>query len=117
MSVVFGIRASSTTSTVTVHSLPFFSIPVTASTGRPISSSTCCVASITTSRGERLLLRELSLLRELDLLLLPPERDLLLLPPERDFDSAILNHPLALDDLTVEDLDVIALQGDGLRGQ
>src|SRR3954462_15940605 len=52
-SVVLGIRESSTTSTVTVHSLPSFSIPVTASIGLPISSCSCSTAPITTSRADR----------------------------------------------------------------
>src|SRR3954468_836509 len=60
------MRDSSTTSTVTFQSVPSFSMPVTASTGRPISSCTCSTASITTSRGLRLLLRELLRLFDFD---------------------------------------------------
>src|SRR6188472_16068 len=47
------MRSSSTTSRVTLHSLPSFSIPVTPSIGRPISSWTCRIAPITISLGER----------------------------------------------------------------
>src|SRR3954447_15232287 len=57
---------SSTTSTVTFQSVPSFSMPVTASTGRPISSCTCSTASITTSRALRLLLLELLRLFDFD---------------------------------------------------
>src|SRR3954463_12849326 len=60
------MRDSSTTSTVTVQSVPSFSMPVTASTGRPISSCTCSTASITTSRAVRLLLLELLRLLDFD---------------------------------------------------
>src|SRR5215210_4141431 len=116
-SVVLGMRSSSTTSRVTVHSLPFFSIPVTASTGRPISSCTCCIAPITTSRGERLAFeRELLLPEELcldfedpplelddpplELLLLRLPDFLVLRLPEpllrRRLDSAIVKPFLAL---------------------
>src|SRR3954451_7346430 len=96
-SVVLGIRESSTTSTVTVHSLPSFSIPVTASIGLPISSCSCSTAPITTSRGVRSffeLLREdpelrcEPLLREERLLPEPP----LLLLPCFDFASATFDH-------------------------
>src|SRR5919109_1061154 len=53
MSVVFGTRSSSSTSTVTFHSLPFRSMPVTPSTGRPISCWSWRTASIAKSCAER----------------------------------------------------------------
>src|SRR6187200_3094400 len=81
-SVVVGTRWSSSTSRVTFHSRPSFSTPVTASTGRPIRSCTCCAASSAISRSGGYWLERF-----------PPEE----LPPDRD-DDPRFDLPPDLDD-------------------
>ncbi len=119
--MVFGIRSSSTTSTVTLHSLPSFSMPVTDSTGRPMRPWNSRIAPRTTSVAlcffaelrlelddepdellldpelDELLLELDAFLRELEPLFEPDERDELFLVVELllldfDFDSATWDH-------------------------
>src|SRR5436190_109446 len=103
MSVVLGMRSISTTSSVTVHSLPFFASPVTASIGRAMSSCACSSALTTTSRAEPVPFRPRPLER-------PPRgerppRDPLLEDEEPDerlpvpfaFESATLDHLVVVE--------------------